>query len=152
LNLWEKNNYTNVQNIPVIVIHELIHFQQEKIKDDTTLLYYALIEGMADFICEEVTGKNPSQRQQDYAKTRRMEIWEDFKKEMYLARAYNWIANGDKETKDKPADLGYYVGYEICKSYYEEAADKKAAIREMLTIQDHKAFLESSKYDGKMSQ
>ena len=152
LNLWEKNNFNNPQNIPVIVMHELIHFQQDKIKEDTTLLFYALVEGMADFICELVTGKNPSQRQQDYAQTRRKEIWEDFKKEMFLDRAYNWIANGDKETKDKPADLGYYIGYEICKSYYEQAADKKEAIKEILSIQDHKAFLEKSKYEEKVSR
>lgn len=152
LGLWEKNNFTNLESIPVIVIHELIHFQQEKIKEDTTLLFYALVEGMADFICELVTGKNPSQRQQDYAQTRRKEIWEDFKKEMFLDRAYNWIANGDKETKDKPADLGYYMGYEICKSYYRQAADKKAAIKEILSIQDHKAFLEKSKYEEKINK
>jgi Predicted Zn-dependent protease (DUF2268) len=152
LSLWEKNNFNDLQNIPVIVMHELIHFQQQKIKEDTTLLSYALIEGMADFICELVTGKNPSQRLQDYAQTRSKEIWEDFKKEMLLDRVYNWLFNGDKETKDKPADLGYYMGYEICKSYYEQATDKKAAIKEMLSIQDHKAFLEKSKYDEKISK
>ena len=44
---------------------------------------------------------------------------------MYLDRAYNWIANSEQETDDKPADLGYWVGYQICKAYYEQATNKK---------------------------
>lgn len=146
LNMWERNNFTPVKKIPVIVIHELVHFQQSKMKEDTTLLFYAMVEGMADFICELVTGSNPSQRQQDWAQTRRRQVWEDFQKEMYLQRYSNWIANGNQETADKPADLGYYMGYEICKAYYEKATDKKAAIKEMLELQDPKAFLEKSRY------
>ncbi len=150
LNLWEKNNYQDLSKIPVIVIHELVHFEQQQMKEDTTLLCYTMIEGMADFICELVTGANPSQRLQEYAKSRRQEIWNNFQKEMYLARVYNWIANGDQETKDKPADLGYYMGYEICKAYYEKASDKKQAIKDMLTIQDYRQFLEKSGYAEKM--
>jgi len=152
LGLWELNNFNNLQNIPVVVMHELTHLQQEKIKEDKTLLFYTLVEGVADFICALVTGKNPSKRQQDYAQIRRNEIREDFRKEMFLDRAYNWIAHGDKETKNKPADRGYYLGYESCKSYYGQAADKKAAIRDMLSIQDYKAFPEKSKYEEKMSK
>jgi len=32
-------------------------------------------------------------------------------------------------------DLGYGMGYLICKSYYENASDKQAAIKEMLTAE-----------------
>lgn len=35
----------------------------------------------------------------------------------------NWLYQGDK-AKDKPADLGYYIGYEICESYYKNTASK----------------------------
>lgn len=150
LNLWEKNNFQLAERLPVIVTHELIHSQQTKMKQDTALLYYAIIEGMADFMCELITGKNPSQRQHDFARTRKKQIWEDFKKEMYLQRYYNWIANGDQESAEKPADLGYYVGYEICKAYYDQAADKKQAIKDFFNLSDYKAFLEKSGYDKKM--
>lgn len=149
--LWEKNNFQELSRIPVIVAHELIHFQQNAMGDDTTLLCYAIREGMADFIGELISGENASKRQQEFAKGKRKKIWEDFKKEMYLDRAYNWIANGDQESADKPADLGYYMGYEICKSYYEQSPDKNQAIYDMLHINDYKAFLEKSKYEAKVS-
>lgn len=152
LNLWEKNNFNDFTELPTIAMHEQIHFQQSKIKGDTTLLSNALIEGMADFICELITGRNPSKRQHEFAATRKKEIWERFKKEMYLQRAYNWIANANQETPGHPADLGYYVGYEICKAYFDKAKNKKKAIKEMLEIQDAKAFLEKSGYDEMMSK
>ena len=152
LNLWEKNNFALAERLPVIVTHELIHSQQDKMKQDTTTLSYAVIEGMADFMCELITGKNPSERQHIFAKTRKKQIWEDFKKEMFLQRYYNWIANGDQESAEKPADLGYYVGYEICKAYYDKATDKKQAIKDFFNIQDYKAFLEKSGYDEKMKK
>ncbi len=151
LNLWEKNNFQDADRLPVILTHELIHSQQTKMREDTTLLFYALVEGMADFMCELITGKNPSQRQHDFAQTRKKQIWEDFKKEMYLQRYYNWIANGDQESAEKPADLGYYMGYEICKAYYDKAIDKKQAIKDFFTMQDHKAFLEKSGYEEMMN-
>jgi len=70
---------------------------------------------------------------------------------MYLNRYSNWIANGDQESAEKPADLGYYVGYEICKAYYDKATDKKQAIKDIFTIRDYKAFLEKSGYDEIMA-
>ncbi|RYY71952.1 MAG: hypothetical protein EOO13_01325 [Chitinophagaceae bacterium] len=150
LNLWEKNNFQLAERLPVIVTHELIHSQQTKMRQDTALLFYAIVEGMADFMCELITGKNPSQRQHEFAKTRKKQIWEDFKKEMYLQRYSNWIANSNQETPDKPADLGYYVGYEICKAYYDNAADKKQAIQDFFNLKDYKGFLEKSGYDERM--
>jgi uncharacterized protein YjaZ len=152
LNLWEKNNFTPINRVPVIVAHELIHFQQDKIKRDTTLLCGALIEGMADFLAELIIGQNPAQRLQDFANGKRKKIWADFQQEMYLKRAYNWIANGDQERPDHPADLGYYMGYEICKAYYEKAADKKQAIKDILTFQNAKELLEKSGYAEKVAK
>jgi hypothetical protein len=52
-------------------------------------------------------------------------------------------------TLTKPGDLGYWVGYRIVKSYYERAAEKRRALREVLDMKDPKAFLaESGWYPG----
>lgn len=64
--------------------------------------------------------------------------------------ASNWLYQGDK-AKDKPADLGYYVGYKIVESYYTRAKDKKQAIKDILDIKDFNAFLKASGYDEKLS-
>lgn len=151
LNLWEKNNFQDAASLPIIVTHELIHSQQMNLKEDTTLLFYAIVEGMADFMCELITGKQPSVRQHEFARTRKKEIWNRFKAEMHLERAYNWIGNGNQERPDHPADLGYYVGYEICKAYYERAIDKSQAIHDFFNITDYNAFLKKSGYEEQMN-
>jgi hypothetical protein len=149
LSNWEKANISTFKNLPYTVAHELIHFQQDGMASDTTLLKAAIKEGMADFIGELISGKSANENLLIYGKGKEKEIWADFKKEMLLDRASNWIANGGNGKTNKPSDLGYWVGYQICKAYYEQAKDKKKAITEMLHIKDYKKFLEQSKLDEK---
>ncbi|HEX8461113.1 MAG TPA: DUF2268 domain-containing putative Zn-dependent protease [Segetibacter sp.] len=151
LDLWSRLTFREVKGMPVIVAHELVHSQQDKLKRDTTLLSYAVREGMADFFAELVTGVNPGQRQCDFAKGKEKKIWQDFEKEIYLDRYSNWIGNARQERPYHPSDLGYYIGYEICKSYYNEMPDKKQAIIDIFNIRDYTAFLAKSKYAEKMA-
>jgi len=150
LSPWERNNFVELQYLEPRIAHELIHFNQGAMARDTTLLCAALFEGMADFMGELISGKNANERLQHWAKGREGQIMAAFKKEMYLDRAGNWIGNGDQETPDKPADLGYWAGYQICKAYYDRAADKKQAIYDMLHIRDYTAFYEKSGVDGQL--
>ena len=51
-------------------------------------------------------------------------------------------------------DLGYFVGYALCKKYYEAAKDKKLAVKEMIELDynNEKAliqFVEKAKYFDK---
>lgn len=148
LNLWEKNNFQAFESLPHIIAHELIHFNQSGLASDTSLLSAVLREGMADFFAELISGKTSNERLHVFAKGKEQKIWEDFKKEMWLNRSYNWIANSNQETADHPADLGYWIGYMICKAYYENAADKKQAVYDILNIKDYKAFYEKSGAEG----
>jgi len=59
-----------------------------------------------------------------------------------------WLYNGNS-IKDRPADLGYYMGYKIAEAYYKNAADKKQAVRDILEIKDFAAFLKASRYEEK---
>jgi hypothetical protein len=52
-----------------------------------------------------------------------------------------WLDNG---TLERHGDLGYWVGYRIVKAYYEHAADKRAAIREIIQMKNAKTFLATS--------
>ena len=149
---WQTNNFTDLNALPHTVAHELIHFQQNQLAQDTTLLRAALVEGMADFLGELISGKTANPRLAIYAKGREKQIWADFKKEMYLNRASNWIANSSQETADKPADLGYWVGYVICKAYYEKAVDKKQAVYDILHINNYRQFLEKSNVEEMISR
>lgn len=152
LNLWERNNFQPLANLPHIIAHELIHFNQDNLAQDTTLLSAALKEGMADFFAELTSGKTSNERLHVWTKGKEKQVWDEFKKEMWLNRSKNWIANANQETTDRPADLGYWIGYMICKAYYQNAADKKQAAWDILNIKDYKTFYEKSKMDEMISK
>jgi len=145
--LMNKSKY-----VPNVVAHELIHFQQGGMKKDTITLGYVINEGMADFIGELISGNTANRKIFEWTKGKEKQIWSDFKKDMYYDRYYNWIANYDTASEDSYPDLGYWIGYEICKSYYENAKDKKQAIYDMLHIQDYKKFLNDSKWEKKLTE
>lgn len=140
LSLWQRNNFTDLKDLPNLIAHELVHFNQKGMAQDTSLLRAVLVEGMADFIGELTSGRTANERLHIWAKGKEKQIWADFEKEIYLKRAYNWIANANQETADHPADLGYWVGYQICKAYYNKSADKKQAVYDMLNVKDYKNF------------
>ena len=143
LSLWEKNIITPINDLPYVIAHELIHYNQE-LPSDTTLLAASLREGMCDFIGELISGKTSNERLHIWAKGKEKLIWNDFKKEMWLNRRQNWIGNAMQETADRPADLGYWVGYMICKAYYDHAQDKKQAVSEILNIKNCRKFYNQS--------
>jgi len=145
--LMNKSKY-----VPNVVSHELIHFQQDEMKKDTITLGYVIKEGMADFIGELISGDTANRKIFDWAKGKEKQIWTDFKKDMYYDRYNNWIANYDTASENSFPDLGYWIGYEICKSYYENTKYKKQAIYDMLHIQDYRKFLTNSKWELKLEK
>ena len=147
LNMWEKNNFVDINNIPNLIAHELMHFNQFNLANDTTLLAASLREGMADFLGELISGKTANNRLHVWIKGKEKKVWDEFKKEMFLNKAANWIANSSQETADRPADLGYWIGYMICKAYYDNAKDKKQAVYDILNIKDYNEFYRKSKAD-----
>jgi hypothetical protein len=148
---WKKSSVGGIEQIPFIVAHELIHYQQKYgLFDDLNLLGRSLHEGSADFIGELIAGGNIQPQLHEYANPREKQLWLEFKKEMNNKDTSNWLYQGDK-AKDKPADLGYYVGYKITESYYNRAKDKKKAIKDILDIKDFNQFLKASGYDEKFS-
>ncbi|MCF0074277.1 DUF2268 domain-containing protein [Dyadobacter sp. CY261] len=152
LNLWQKKNMLPFKELKNVVAHELVHVQQNNMAGDTTLLCHAIKEGMADFIGELISGRTANARLHVWAVGNEKKVWEEFKKEMYLDRYSNWIANSSQETADRPSDLGYWVGYQICKAYFDQATDKKKAVSDMLNIKDYRAFLTHSKIDEKLTE
>jgi hypothetical protein len=60
-------------------------------------------------------------------------------------QADGWLYNYDS-VKDEPADLDYWIGAEICRSYYAHATDKAAAIRKIVTLTDIAGIVKNSQY------
>jgi hypothetical protein len=144
---WHKAVLSSTERIPYVVAHELIHYEQKNVVSNT-LLARAIGEGVPDFIAELIAGDTINPHLHKYGNPIEKELWQEFKKEMNGTNVDNWLYQGDK-AKDKPADLGYYIGYKIAESYYKNAADKKQAVKDILEIKDFEKFLADSKYEEK---
>lgn len=151
LNDWLKQVLSPVENIPFIVAHELVHFQQKSpFNQRATLLGQSIHEGSADFIGELISGGNINEHLHRYGNSREKALWDEFKAVMMGKEMSKWLYNGAM-SKDRPADLGYYVGYKIAESYYKQASDKKLAIKNILEAIDFEQFLKDSGYDKKFN-
>lgn len=124
-----------------VIAHEYIHVQQVRalVDDDhPTVLEAALIEGAAEFMAEKISGGVSDPGVWTEARGHETEIEIAFAPDEDKTDLSKWLYNG---TIDKAGDLGYWVGYRIVKSYYQHAADKRQAIRDILEMSNLKAFL-----------
>ena len=114
---FENFAIADTSRITGIIIHELVHSLQQTAPDDQ-LLARAIDEGAADFITQLVLGYNINSKVHLYGNAHEVELWNEFKAAMTGTDTDNWLYNGMAAKGEKPADLGYYVGYKICESYY----------------------------------
>ena len=130
-------------------VHEYVHTQQ-----DTTiansLLSKTLIEGVGEFVAEKSLNIASPNESIIYGKQHDKKIKDAFVKEMFTKFEIRWFWS-NTNNQFKVGDLGYYVGYAICKSYYEKAKDKKLAIKEMIELDyldedEVYKFIDASKY------
>lgn len=138
-----------------VLAHEYTHGQQKLPPQGSNgLLSLALMEGSAVFMASLVTegesligGAGINKRAFGYGETYEEEVWKKYKHDLQEKNDSDWFYNA--ETEDFPRDMGYYVGYKICQSYYQNAQDKKKAIKEIVELNNHESFLKESKYDEK---
>lgn len=114
-----------------LTIHEYIHTQQKKARHKN-VLGFSLSEGSADFITELVMGKPLVTSYLTYGREHAESIKKSFRKEMFATSIERWLFNGSYLGAE--SDMGYYIGYEICKAYYNNATDKKKAIKDIIEL------------------
>ncbi|GAA4369731.1 hypothetical protein GCM10023185_43640 [Hymenobacter saemangeumensis] len=134
--------------IAPLVTHEAIHAQQHIPYKYKILLEQCLIEGSADFLAELVSGQPAGGANYDYARGREPQLWREFERDQNLGEDDSfalWLYGGQRPA-GRPADLGYYIGYQITKAYYDRASNKGKAVREILNIADARQFLTQSGY------
>jgi hypothetical protein len=148
LNPWAKAVTGRIADLPHIVAHELIHFQQARLIGQQTLLAQSMREGAPDFVAELISGKHINAVAQAYGDAHEAALWDEFRAAMNGTVVDRWLIQGEKST-DRPADLGYWMGYKICAAYYAAAADKQAAIAEIIRMADPATILAESGYPNK---
>jgi hypothetical protein len=127
-----------------VLVHEYVHVQQSPLLQDAdslTVLGGAFAEGAAEFVTELLTGDVAYAYLADLVRGRETEIETAFAADMHKTDLSAWLYNS---TPEKPADLGYWVGYRIIKTYYDRSPDKVAALRSILQATDAEAFLAES--------
>ena len=137
----------NTSNIIPVAIHEYVHTQQTT--EGKILLGQAIYEGSCDFITELVLKKLLTNSYLKYGRKNEKMLKRQFKKEMLAEDYSNWLYNG--ASSKTMGDLGYFMGYAICKAYYRHSNNKSAAIKNIigLNYSDQSAimqFLAESKY------
>ncbi len=146
---WLKNVFASQSqdNFVSLNIHEYIHTQQNG--SSKRVLNQTIKEGSADFIAELVMQKPLERNYMEYGRENTKKIKQLFKKEMLSTDFSNWLYNGSQ--KKEGSDLGYYVGYEICKAYYNNSKNKSQAIKDIIQLNYNdddaiEAFLKKSKF------
>lgn len=129
---WLKSVFAmqSLDNIVSLNVHEYIHTQQTG--DRRRVLSQSIKEGACDLMAELVMNKPLERKYLSYGAAHTAEVKNLFKKEMFTGNFTNWLYNGRQ--KGESADLGYYIGYEICKSYYRNAKDKKKAVKDIIEL------------------
>ncbi|MBS1562806.1 MAG: hypothetical protein JST39_00400, partial [Bacteroidetes bacterium] len=137
-----------VQKVRNIVAHECVHTQQKPGDDSTAkcpLLNQVLREGICDFIGELVAGGQINTATHIYGDAHEKALWEELKANLCSGSMSQWLYNGSR-SGDRPPDLGYYMGYRIAQAYYNQAADKKQAITDIIEMRRPMEFLQQSAY------
>lgn len=153
MNDWLRNILPSEPHILEFTAHETVHIQQRKGLGliwgyfNHRLLTMVINEGAADFVADKVTGTSINGKMYTYGYNHEKEIWDEFSMEMYGKDYSKWLYNGSN-SKDRPADLGYFIGYRICEAYYNQSEDKEDALNAILKINNYKSFLRKSGYAG----
>lgn len=131
-----------------VIAHEYGHIQQsgtdfEEGDPNATVLRVSMLEGVAELIAELSSGSvgNPGLTRWTNGQEARIET--AFVQDMDSTDLSKWAYNYRPDT-DQPYDLGYWVGYRIAKSYYLHADDRKAALKQLIALDDPKAILKAS--------
>lgn len=143
--------------------HETVHTWQD---DETPaaladlLLSQALREGVADYLATLVAGAMPHLERDAWARPQEARLWQEFQRDRAAIRGSGdgvnkliasphfrrWFANCGSAPTGWPCEAGYWVGMRIAEAYVAQAADKRAAIHELIELRDPAAILEASGY------
>lgn len=140
--------------------HEAVHSLQDIDRSEFNSvelgLSVILAEGTADYLALLVTGNVPDPERDAWARENSEMVWREFAgdvatmmspdmtQEQEMAIAGRWVGNASNPPEGWPGELGYWIGMNIAQGYVENAGDRRAAIRELLVLEDPLAVLAAS--------
>lgn len=133
LSHWHKEMFKANSDLLEMVAHESVHIQQKEDSADANLLNASIYEGSCDFVAELLLGRPLITPYLTYGKKNHNELFKKFHSQIYQQDFPGWLYNGDNVPAGQ-ADLGYYIGYAICKSYYDNAENKSKAFADIIQL------------------
>nr|WP_281719625.1 hypothetical protein [Nitrosomonas nitrosa] len=102
-----------------------------------TMLSIALREGCAEYLTYLASGERYGDRHL-YVAEHEAELWSDF---MAIAdepafSVAGWFGGADPDHPDRPFQIGYAVGSEMCRAYHEEMGEPDAEVSEIFALFD----------------
>lgn len=142
------------ETIVALVTHEAVHYIQEFDRSgEIALVDQIMIEGFADFVGQMASGGNINAAALEYARAHEAELWRELEPALESKDFKPWLYVRDPaKLNGRPPDVGYAMGYLIAESLYESAADKPAALREIVECRDPRAILARSGYGAKFAE
>jgi hypothetical protein len=137
-----------INDVVMLNIHEYVHTQQKDIVHN--LLSEVIYEGVAEFVSVKAMGQ-PSATPAVHFGKKNPGVKKKFEEEMFNYRTQGKWLWSDVRNEFNMRDLGYYVGYALCEKYYNDATDKKAAIKKMIELDytneaEIEAFVDGTKF------
>lgn len=121
-----------INNLVLLNIHEYVHTQQKPWVNN--LLSYVIKEGVAEYVSVKAMNIPSAAPAIDYGKNHHLKVRAKFEQEMfYINNQNNWLWS-DSPNEFGQRDLGYYIGYQICENYYDQAENKSLAIKKMIEL------------------
>ncbi len=124
-------NQNPIDDVVFLAVQEFVHTQQKPFVHN--LLSYCLHEGVGDFVTYTALQLPPTLPAIAYGK-KHDAVRERFETEMFYNNNVNKWLWSDAPNEFGVRDLGYYIGYQICENYYNQADDKKKAIQTMMEL------------------
>ena len=148
---WLLDDPSTTMDLGYLVVHENLHTLQHIELNENSILDQAITEGAAVFLTEYFCGKESlvgiagiDQDMIEYAEKNGGKIWMDFELDFKKPESFSkWFWSSDSKY---PYSMGYYMGYMICKSFYENQKDKDNAIKELIEINDPNLIFENSEF------
>ncbi len=119
-----------ISNLVLLNVHEYVHTQQKPIP--ATLLQRCLYEGVAEFVSVKAMGVPSSSPAIEFGKNN-PKVKAVFEQEMFYERTRDWLWS-NSPNQFEVRDLGYYIGYEMSEGYYNNATNKRQAIKDLIEL------------------
>lgn len=121
-----------INSLVLLNIHEYVHTQQKPWVDN--LLSYVIREGVAEYVSVKAMNLASAAPAIEFGKNNHVKVRAKFEQEMfYINNRYNWLWS-DSPNEFGVRDLGYYIGYQLCENYYNQAENKALAIKKMIEL------------------